>query len=111
MCEECTRRYERGGMCDDCPDEPLLDLADEDVRLMIDEFDDRRFWKRSTIWTFLSLALVSPFGIAAWNYMGTKIGVAVWGLLTGGLSTFLIKRFPPEPKLPELTPEEIQRMK
>ncbi|MBX2802255.1 MAG: hypothetical protein KTR31_31535 [Myxococcales bacterium] len=47
LCERCERRYrEGGGDCPHCDEEPLLDLADDDVLEMLAEYD----WKREQSW-------------------------------------------------------------
>jgi hypothetical protein len=39
ICEQCRRRYRGSGMCPDHPEEPLLDLADPEIRLLLDKDD------------------------------------------------------------------------
>jgi hypothetical protein len=41
ICTDCTRTFQAAGTCPSCPDEPLLDLENEDVRLMLQDEDDR----------------------------------------------------------------------
>jgi hypothetical protein len=109
FCESCAQRYSgRGECCLECEGEPLLDLADEDVRQMIREFDEARWRKRSTQWTFLSIALVSPLGIGLMWVLSAMASLTVWGVAAASLSTILITRFSPEPKLPELAAEDLR---
>ena len=41
ICTECKTRYDTGGECPKCPGEPLMDLHNESVRLMLVEQDER----------------------------------------------------------------------
>jgi hypothetical protein len=50
ICEACGRRYAEAGDCQDHPDEPLLDLANEDVRIMLDDFDSSRRRSATASW-------------------------------------------------------------
>jgi len=38
-CERCSHRQDLAGDCPHCEDEPLLDIEDPDVRLMLREMD------------------------------------------------------------------------
>ncbi|MCA9557774.1 MAG: hypothetical protein H6704_17530 [Myxococcales bacterium] len=60
-CGTCSARYAAVGTCTTCRDEPLLDLRDGDIRLMLVEDDDRRVLGRQR--TLLVGAI--PFGVAA----------------------------------------------
>lgn len=109
FCEVCTARYEAAGDCSECPGEPLLDLADEDVRLMIQDFDDRRWRKRATQWTLASIVVMIPVAAPLAWVLPFKYTVLAWAFGTAGVSTFLSKNFAPEPKMPELSDEDIRR--
>lgn len=60
-CGTCAARFASNGTCTTCRDEPLLDLRDGDVRLMLVDDDDRRVQGRQR--TLLVGAI--PFGVAA----------------------------------------------
>jgi hypothetical protein len=46
-CANCHHRAAAPGGCPKCPDEPLLDLADTEVRLMLSQQDDAEKWRHS----------------------------------------------------------------
>ncbi len=108
FCEQCHGRFDQPGDCPRCPGEPLLDLADEDVRLMLDEMDASAKTRR-----FATMA-----GISAIPAIGVFIGmtlmcnwlvaVPVAALALGGGATVLAKLFPAKKSAPQLTESEIR---
>ena len=60
ICEVCGTRYEAPGDCPKDPGEPLLDLHDEDVYLMLQDFDAQRWRKRLGVTTVVGFVLTSP---------------------------------------------------
>ncbi len=107
ICEACGRRFAGAGDCPACPDEPLLDLADEDVVLMIESFDAAAQRRRYFL-CFLGAAVVAvPVGLVL-VVLGASTGVrslAKLAFLAGagiliGLTTLLAFLFPARRKLP-----------
>ena len=56
---------------------------------------------------FLCLVMMAPLGIGLMWILSLWPSLTVWGLAAASLSTFLVTRFSPEPKLPELAAEEL----
>lgn len=46
-CAVCHHRASQPGSCPNCPEEPLLDLADSEVRLMLEQQDDAQKWRHA----------------------------------------------------------------
>ncbi len=100
FCEICQRRYPDPGDCSHCPEEPLLDLHDEDTRLIIEEMDSRRRRKRHTLLGLLSLAACSPIFFLG-MFISRKLAALGWFFATGGLTAVLWKKFPTQDRLPK----------
>lgn len=100
FCESCERRYNAPGDCTHCPEEPLLDLLDEDVLLMLEKWDDDRWQKRLMQFTLLAGVVCSPLAFAALAW--TKLILAVYVAAVSGASITLIKLFPPPRKCPDM---------
>ena len=104
ICEVCGIRAAAEGFCKEHPDEPLLDLSNEDVRLMLDEFDDRRKAKRYTVLTLVSAILTSPLLIVV-GVISRKGALVAWAASTAGLTGGLYRFFPARRVLPDLESE------
>ncbi|MFU8803200.1 MAG: hypothetical protein ACNA8W_05255 [Bradymonadaceae bacterium] len=95
-CDRCGRRFASHGFCPDCADEPLLDLADKEVRRLLvsleDSFDPQVQEQEEKIvmvvWTipfiFVALFVMFIFHLAyerelitAVTSQGLHIGLAV----------------------------------
>ena len=101
FCETCESRYDGPGDCIRCPEEPLLDLHDEDTRLTIEEMDAGRRRKRHALLGLASLAVCFPLVILV-GFISTKLGVLAWVGATGALTGVLWKAFPTKDRLPEM---------
>lgn len=109
-CEICRRRYDDPGDCPRCPEEPLLDLGDEDVRLMLQENDlasrNRRF---ATIF-MVSALVVAPFGVVLWIYISACLAIPLCALGVFLSTTVLTLVFPARKTMPPLTVNEIYNL-
>ncbi len=100
FCEQCEARYDESGDCAKCPEEPLLNLLDEDVLLMLQQFDDARWQKRAGLLTMLSGVICAPLLLLV--LFVKKIGFVIYGAAMLGLSGAMIKMFPPKRKTPDM---------
>ena len=100
FCEQCERRYSAPGDCQRCPEEPLLDLHDEDTRLIIEEMDSKRRRKRHTILGVVALVACSPIVVLG-SILSKKLALLGWVFATGGLTGLLWKIFPTKDRLPK----------
>lgn len=101
FCEQCCRRYDAAGDCPKCPDEPLLDLLNEDVLLMLAEFDRQRWARRVGLLTGTSAVLLSPLFFIGF-LLGGFIGAIPWAVGVAASSAALMRLFPPDQKTPDL---------
>ncbi len=99
FCERCQARYAVPGDCASCPDEPLLDLHDEDTRIAIEEMDSSRRRKRHGILGLVALAACFPLVLLV-GIISTKLGVLAWIGATTVLTGVLWKLFPTKNRLP-----------
>lgn len=106
FCEECTQRYGGPGDCADCEGEPLLDLANEEVRRLIIDFDEARWRRQATKWGLVSLVVTSPL-LVVLGLILAHFGVGLAVLCALGLSSYLMSAFPPAKKMPDMSPDEI----
>jgi len=100
FCEQCEGRYDQKGDCPKCPEEPLLNLLDEDVLLMLKQFDDARWQKRVGLLTGISGVICLP--LLALVLFGGKFGFIVYGAAMMGLSGVLVAIFPAKRKTPDM---------
>jgi hypothetical protein len=111
FCEKCLRRDTHGGQCPHCPDEPLLDLSDDETRLMLESMDDRAKTKRYSVMLGLVLVLTMPINIfLIYGFIGWLLGIPTAAALVAGLTALLVKIFPARPRAPELSDQEIARL-
>ena len=101
FCEQCTARFALAGDCPHCPEEPLLDLRDEDVRHMLINFDQARMRKRMGIYGAISGAVTFPVFFFLLEFIGLWLDLALWILMAAGLSTLLMTMLPPKRKCPK----------
>ena len=86
-CERCGHRQEHGGDCPKCEEEPLLDLDDGEVRLMLREHDAatirRRNYKIGAV-----AAVVGLVPAVALSFFSRNAGVLVlaWVGISMGLA-------------------------
>lgn len=84
-CERCSLRQELTGDCPRCEDEPLLDLEDGDVRLMLREMDSAEIRRRNYSIGAAS-AVIGIFPVAALSILigdGKTLGLAWAGTAIG----------------------------
>ncbi|MFC1610735.1 hypothetical protein ACFL6C_07245 [Myxococcota bacterium] len=110
-CEKCRNRFPTPGSCPRCVGEPLLDLADDEVRYMLESFDDNSRMRR-----YGQVVLVcAVFGALVWfvctQLVGWIIAFAPAIGVTMGLSAVGMKIFPPRKSAPNLTSEEVQKLR
>ena len=98
FCERCTHRYDDVGDCPSCPEEPLLDLIDEDVLLMLRSFDDERWRRRMGVCTMVAAAVCLPLLLIPLR----KITFFLYGGATTGLAGVFVKMYPPAQKTPDM---------
>ncbi len=103
ICELCGRRFPHSGDCKDHPEEPLQDLADEDVRIMLDDFDSARKRKRLGMLGAVCAVVLSPIVIFL---PARKIGLMAWIAASGAAAGGLYKVFPARRVLPDLEQEK-----
>lgn len=99
ICERCGARFDNTGDCTAHPDEPLQDLADEDVRIMLDDFDSARKRKRLMLLGLVGFVLCSPLAILV---PLRKLALILWVAAASGLTGVLYKLFPARAVLPDL---------
>jgi len=110
-CHSCLARYGAPGDCPraECDQEPLLDLADEEVRLFLAEFDARAKWKRFGLCFGIALVFGIPLVIVG-GYFFSIHGQVGGAFATFGLATLFSKLFPARRRAPKLSEEEIERL-
>lgn len=114
-CAVCRSRYPDAGACSVHPDEPLLDLGDEEVWLMLDEHDQRAKWQRLAMIGGVTAGLVMVITVATMFALDAWIG---WtpnpirlGLILGlGASLAGVALFMPKPTVPPLPDAEKQAL-
>jgi hypothetical protein len=109
FCEHCLGRFNTGGDCPACPDEPLLDLGDEAVREMLISFDEKARNKRYGLLLIISAVLATPVYYFVSFYSGMLGGIAAAALFAAGLVFVLSRVFRAKKKLPDLSNDEIRR--
>ena len=113
FCTECGRAYDQPGNCPTHTDEPLLDLADEEVRLMLEDQDGSAKLRHAAILvgviaavTFVAAVLVmlvvDMLDLGEYvNFARVMIVLAV-GFYFAGFAMFKFKG-----KAPKLSPEQV----
>jgi len=109
ICSLCGARSAGPGDCSTHSEEPLVDLRDQEVRLMLDKADWRRQRRRQVLLGLLVILGVSPFIVVSLvvgiGSDGVLARVAVWVgriavLVAIGSAAWLIRRFPAPRLLP-----------
>ena len=109
FCERCRRRYDHKGDCPRCAEEPLLDLADDDMRLMIDEQDSTRRNRRFSAIVMICAVVLAPVSFLVWQIVGMFLGIGFGVMATFGLSKLINKIDTLRDKPLVLSREEIER--
>ncbi len=107
FCEVCEDRYEQPGDCPKCTDEPLLDLADDDIVLMLESFDDAAKHKRYGVCFGVAFAITIAI-VAVVVTLAVLVGLPVLPKLIfllgfavlAGSTTLLVMLFPARKKMP-----------
>ena len=60
ICESCASFHHRPGMCPSCPDEPLVDIRDEQAMRLILEREERRHFARAAKFAILGILVMTP---------------------------------------------------
>jgi len=107
-CEQCHGRFDAAGDCPKCPGEPLLDLADEDVRLMLEEMDHAAKTRRFGMLAMVSAVLAVPVFFILSATCSWLLAIPGAALFAGGLATVLSFIFKPKQSAPKLTESEIR---
>ena len=108
FCEQCHGRFDALGDCPKCPGEPLLDLADEDVRIMLDEMDHSARTKRFATMAGIAAVISIPVFFLVPLTCNWLFAIPAAALSCGGIAIVLSKIFPARRSAPELTDSEIR---
>ena len=107
FCYSCESSEREGGWCARCEDEPLLDLRDADVRLLLDELDEARRRRAATVVTGTVGLLAFPIVPVAFflvPLIGLPVGLGAWGLFVTAISDVVMSAVGPRPKRPAWPP-------
>lgn len=102
FCENCCTQYETPGDCAKCPEEPLLDLRDEDVLQMLQDFDDRRNRKKMGMFTLIFGVVFLPVLYGFATMFSGIAGLLIYGGAVSGATTFALKKWPALVKTPAI---------
>lgn len=113
-CALCGARYRSPGMCDEHPDEPLLDLGDEEVTELLREIDRQAGLKRFGLMLGIGQFAALPLAWLAAVALELVIGdVVILGLVVVYAVVLLVwtligtRLFPARRRTPELEEREI----
>ena len=109
FCEHCLGRFNTGGDCPACPEEPLLDPGDPEVREILTSFDEKARNKRYGLLLIISAVLATPVYYPVSFHSGMLGGMAAAALFAAGLVFVLGGVFRAKRKLPDLADDELQR--
>lgn len=111
FCESCLGRHTGRGDCSKCSGEPLLDLCDDETRIMLEEFDSRAKMKRYTIILIVVIVLTMPLDLGLiFFWLGMRVGVPAAAGLVAAMTAILATFFPAKMKAPSLQPGEVEHM-
>ena len=100
-CESCSFRVDHDGDCPRCKDDVLLDLEDEDVRLMLAEMDSSAVRRRTLMLGAIAAVTAIPLAGGLAVFAGSGGGIAVaWFAIAIGLGFVLNKLFGVKPRHP-----------
>lgn len=109
-CTACRSRYDAPGDCPKCPGEPLLDLADEEVRLMLESQDDAAKRKRYGLYIGIGAVLGVPlFFLGSVLTEDGRIGVAAGVVGAMAIAAVLMRLLPPRRVAPKVSQAELAR--
>lgn len=109
-CEVCRRRFDESGDCPKDREEPLLDLGDEDVRLMLQENDHAARNRRFASIFMASALLVAPIGVLLWIAIGPCLAIPICIAATALITFVLNLIFPARKTMPPLSANEIYNL-
>ena len=118
FCTRCKGRFDGPGDCPRCPEEPLLDLADDEIRLMLHEQDAAAKRKRYGLCLGIAAVLGVPvFFLSAALEMylmpharkGGSLAIGLTGATVLGLTALFTMLFPARRVLPEVSQADIAR--
>ena len=119
FCTNCRGRFERFGDCPKYPGEPLLDLARDEIREMLQAQDDATRRRRHGLYVMISAVVSVPFFFLApvldiWIGSRGESRTGFFAIALGfgvaiGLAALLMRSFPPRTVLPPITPDELAR--
>jgi hypothetical protein len=69
ICESCASFYHQPGMCPSCPDEPLVDVRDEQAMRLILEREERRHFARAAKFAILGIFVMTPLHLLLFAVM------------------------------------------
>lgn len=111
FCESCLGRHTTRGDCPRCPGEPLLDLCDDETRIMLEEFDSKAKMKRYTIILVTVIVVTMPIDLGMiFFWLGLWIGVPATACFVAAITAILANFLPAKMKSPTLQPGEIEHM-
>jgi hypothetical protein len=111
FCEHCLQRFTGSGDCPRCTDEPLLDLVDDEVRLMLEEFDSKAKMRRYSIVLGVIVVLTIPLDFLIFGFIGPYVGVVIAAGLVAALTSGVVALFPAKVKSPRLSDEAVERLR
>ncbi|MBI5502557.1 MAG: hypothetical protein HY907_20095 [Deltaproteobacteria bacterium] len=109
-CTGCRSRHDATGDCPRCPGEPLLDLADDEVRLMLESQDDAAKRKRYGLYVGIGALLGVPLfflGSVLTEDGRVGLGMGVAGALA--IAWVLMRFLPPRRVAPPISQAELTR--
>lgn len=101
-CTLCKRAYPGAGSCPTHAEEPLLDMGDDEVLLMLEEQDHRMYWQRAGVYMGIAAAVAIVVTVAVSMFFdrldvkGPNPLLMFGGISVGG--TFLLLTVLPPPK-------------
>jgi hypothetical protein len=111
-CAVCHHRAPAPGTCPRCPEEPLLDLADPEVRIMLEQQDDAHKWRHAGKVIGISAGAAVPLtvGIMTAAEMAGMEGLNVIQVMFGTSLAVMFGLFAiwkPHKSAPKLQDEEL----
>lgn len=113
-CTDCASAYAQPGNCPNHADEPLLDLADEQVRLMLEDQDGSAKMRHAAILVGVVAAVTFASAVVVMFVVGEldiEVNFVKVLLVLGAgfyLAAFAMFKF--KPKAPDLTPQQVSHL-